>query len=137
MKVFIRKWVKMEKVKDSKYPADLSELIEKMQAGRYKHLSIFLYRDKSSLDMGFGQRYLLVNNRGFALYDLKSVDYKAGFLQMLFTNPDTGCFAKINLDVNNEHPEHYGLCWSDIKDMVYNEVASDYDGADLLELENE
>lgn len=127
----------MEKVKDSKYPADLSELIEKMQAGRYKHLSIFLYRDKSSLDMGFGQRYLLVNNRGFALYDLKSVDYKAGFLQMLFTNPDTGCFAKINLDVNNEHPEHYCLCWSDIKDMVYNEVASDDGAAGLLELEYE
>ena len=137
MKVFIRKWVKMKKVKDSKYPADLPELIEAMQAGRYKHLSIFLYRDKSSLDMGFGQRYLLVTPDGFGLYDLKSVDYKAGFLQMLFTNPDTGCFAKINLDVNNEHPEHYCLCWSDIKDMVYNEVASDDGAAGLLELEYE
>ena len=127
----------MEKTTYDTYPADLPELIEAMQAGKYKHLSIFLYRDKSSLDMGFGQRYLLVNNRGFALYDLKSVDYKAGFLQMLFTNPDTGCFAKINLDVNNEHPEHYCLCWSDIKDMVYNEIASDYDAAGLLELEYE
>lgn len=127
----------MEEVTYSKYPADLSELIEEMQAGRYKHLSIFLYRHKSSLDIGFGQRYLLVTPDGFGLYDLKSVDYKAGFLQMLFTNPDTGCFAKINLDVNNEHPEHYCLCWSDIKDMVYNEIASDYDDADLLELEDE
>ena len=127
----------MEKSTYTTYPADLPELIEAMQDGKYKHLSIFLYRDKSSLDMGFGQRYLLVNNRGFALYDLKSVDYKAGFLQMLFTNPDTGCFAKINLDVNNEHPEHYCLCWSDIKDMVYNEIASDYVDDELLELEDE
>jgi len=119
------------------YPADLPELIEAMQAGMYKHLSIFLYRHKSSLDMGFGQRYFLVNNSGFGLYDLKTVDYNNGFLQMLFTNPDTGCFAEVNLDVNNEHPEHFAIRWNDIKDMVYNGIASDYDDADLLELENE
>ena len=127
----------MEEVTYSKYPADLSELIEEMQAGRYKHLSIFLYRDKSSLDMGFGQQYLLVSNSGFGLYELKSVDYNSGFLQMLFTNPDTGCFAEVNLDVNNEHPEHFAIRWNDLKDMVYNGIASDYDDADLLELENE
>jgi len=137
MKVFIRKCLTMEKTIYNTYPADLPELIEAMQAGKYKHLSIFLYHDKSSLDMGFGQRYLLVNNSGFGLYDLKSVDYNSGFLQMLFTNPDTGCFAEVNLDVNNEHPEHFAIRWNDIKDMVYNDIASDYDATDLLELENE
>jgi hypothetical protein len=137
MKVFIRKWHSMEKPIYNIYPADLPELIEAMQAGKYKHLSIFLYRDKSSLDMGFGQQYLLVSNSGFGLYELKSVDYNSGFLQMLFTNPDTGCFAEVNLDVNNEHPEHFAIRWNDLKDMVYNGIASDYDDADLLELENE
>ena len=127
----------MEKSTYTTYPADLPELIEAMQAGKYKHLSIFLYRDKSSLDMGFGQRYLLVSNSGFALYDLKSVDYISGFLQMLFTNPDTGCFAEVNLDVNNVHPEHYCLRWDDIKDMVYAEIANDYIDDELLELEYE
>ncbi|OQC18473.1 MAG: hypothetical protein BWX72_00003 [Firmicutes bacterium ADurb.Bin080] len=127
----------MEKSTYNTYPADLPELIEAMQAGKYKHLSIFLYRDKSSLDMGFGQRYLLVNNTGFGLYELKGVDYNAGFLQMLFANSDTGCNAEVNIDVNNEHPEHYAIRWNDIKDMVYNEIASDYDAADLLELDDE
>ena len=37
----------MEKSTYTTYPADLPELIEAMQAGMYKHLSIFLYRDKS------------------------------------------------------------------------------------------
>ena len=137
MKVFIRKWHSMEKPIYNIYPADLPELIEAMQAGKYKHLSIFLYRDKSSLDVGFGQRYLLVSNSGFGLYELKSVDYNAGFLQMLFTNPDTGCFAEVNLDVNNEHPENYCLRWSDIKNMVFDEIASDYIDDELLELEDE
>lgn len=127
----------MEKPIYNIYPADLPELIEAMQAGKYKHLSIFLYRDKSSLDVGFGQRYLLINSSGFGLYELKSVDYNSGFLQMLFTNPDTGCFAEVNLDVNNEHPENYCLRWSDIKNMVYNDIASDYIDDELLELEYE
>ena len=127
----------MEKTTYDTYPADLPELIEAMHAGKYKHLSIFIYRHQSSLDLGFGQKYLVINPNGFGLYELKSVDYSAGFLQMLFTNPDTGCIAEVNLDVNDEHPEHYALCWNDIKDLVFNEIASDYDAADLLELENE
>ena len=127
----------MEKSRYNTYPADMPELIEAMQAGMYKHLSIFLYHDKSSLDMGFGQRYLLVNNYGFGLYDLKSVDYNSGFLQMLFTNPDTGCFAEVNLDVNNEHPEHYAIRLHDLKDMLYAEITSDNVDGELLELEYE
>jgi len=137
MKVFIRKWHTMEKLTYNTSPADLPELIEAMQAGKYKHLSIFLYRDKSSLDMGFGQEYLVVNNRGFGLYDLKSVDYNSGFLQMLFTNPDTGCFAEVNLDVNNEHPEHYAIRLHDLKDMLYAEITSGIVDDELLKLENE
>ncbi len=127
----------MEKLTYNTSPADLPELIEAMQAGKYKHLSIFLYRDKSSLDMGFGQEYLVVNNRGFGLYDLKSVDYNSGFLQMLFTNPDTGCFAEVNLDVNNEHPEHYAIRLHDLKDMLYAEITSGIVDDELLKLENE
>ena len=127
----------MEKSRYNTYPADLPELIEAMQAGKYKHLQIFLYRDKSSLDLGFGQKYLVINHNGFGVYELKSVDYNGHFLQMLFANPDTGCFAEVNLDVNNEHPEHFFFLLNDIKDMVYNEIARDYDATDLLELENE
>jgi len=127
----------MEKPTYTTYPADLPELIEAMQAGKYKHLSIFLYRDKSSLDLGFGQKYLVINPNGFELYELKGVDYNGGFLQLLFTNTDTGCIAELNLDVNDEHPERFALRWNDIKDMVYNEIAINYDAADLLELEND
>ena len=127
----------MEKSTYNTYPADLPELIKAMQAGKYKHLSIFLYRDKSSLDMGFGQRYLLVSNSGFGVYDFKSVDYNGGFLQLLFSNSDTGCIAELYIDVNNEHPEYLAIRWNDIKDMVFNDIASNYDDADLLELDDE
>ena len=127
----------MEKTTYNLYPADLPELIEAMQAGKYKHLSIFLYRDKSSLDLGFGQKYLVINHNGFGVYELKSVDYNGHFLQMLFANPDTGCFAEVNLDVNNEHPEHYAIRLHDLKDILYAEITSDIVDDELLELEYE
>ncbi len=127
----------MEKSTYTTYPADLPELIEAMQAGKYQHLQIFLYHDKSSLDMGFGQRYLLVSNSGFGLYELKSVDYNRGILQILFTDPVTGCFAEVNLDVNNEHPEHYAIRLHDLKDMLYAEITSGIVDDELLKLENE
>jgi len=127
----------MEEVTYSKYPADLSELIEEMQAGRYKHLSIFLYRDKSSLDMGFNQQYLIISRHGFDVYILKSVDYNSGVLQMLFSEPDTECVIELTIDINNEHPEYLAIRWNDIKDMVYDEVVSNYNAADLLELNEE
>ena len=127
----------MEELTYNTYPADLPELIEAMQAGKYKHLSIFLYRDKSSLDMGFGQQYLLVSNSGFGLYELKSVDYNDGILQILFTDPATGNDAELNLDVNNEHPEHYAIRLHDLKDMLYAEITSGIVDDELLELENE
>ena len=102
-----------------------------------KHLQIFLSRNKSNLGLGFGQKYLVVNPDGFGLYELNSVDYNAGILQMLFTNPDTGCNAEINLDVNDAHPAYIFICWKDIRNMVYDEITSSCADEDLLELDNE
>ncbi len=127
----------MENTIYTTYPADLPELIEAMQAGKYRHLQIFLYRDKSSLDLGFNQQYLLICRTGFGVYELKSMDYNGRFLQMDFLNRDTGCIDIMNIDVHNEHPEYLAIRWNDIKNMVYDEVVSDYNAADLLELENE
>ena len=94
----------MEKTTDNNYPATIEDLIVAMQepSGRYKHLQLMFYRNKSSLGLGFGQKYLVVNRNGFGLYELNSVDYNNGILQMLFTNPATGNTAEVNLDVNVE-----------------------------------
>ena len=127
----------MEKANNSTYPATIIDLINQMQEGRYTHLQIFLSRNQSNLGLGFGQKYLVVTPDGFGLYELNCVDYNAGILQMLFTNPDTGCNAEINLDVNDEHPAYIFICWKDIRDMVYDEITNCCAGEDLLELDNE
>jgi len=127
----------MEKSRYNTYPADMPELIEAMQAGMYNHLQIFLSRNKSTLDLGFGQKYLVISHNGFGLYELKGVDYNGGILQILFTDPVTGNDAELNLEVNNEHPEHYVIRLHDLKDMLYAEITSDNVDGELLELEYE
>ena len=127
----------MEKAINNTYPADITDLINQMQEGKYKHLQIFLSRNQSNLGLGFGQKYLVVNPDGFGLYELNCVDYNAGILQMLFTKPATGNTAEINLDINDEHPAYIFICWKDIRDMVYDEIPSSCAGEDLLELDNE
>ena len=129
----------MENTTDNNYPATLADLIEAMQdpSGRYKHLQIFFYRNKSSLDLGFGQKYLIVNRIGFDLYELTGVDYHSGVIKMLFNNPSNGNSAEINLNINDEHPEHFLICWNDIKNMVYAEQTHNSVDADLLELDAE
>ena len=127
----------MEKANNNTYPADITDLIEQMQEGKYKYLQIFLSRNQSNLGLGFGQKYLVVTPDGFGLYELNSVDYNAGILQMLFTNPDTGNTAEICLDVNDTHPAYTFICWKDIRDMVYDEITNCCAGEDLLELDNE
>lgn len=87
--------------------------------------------------MGFGQRYLIVNRNGFDLYELTGVDYNNVILKMIFTNPATGNSAEINLDVNDEHPENFLICWNDIKNMAYAEQTHNSVDDELMELENE
>ena len=129
----------MENTTDNNYPATRADLIEAMQypSGRYKHLQIFFYRNKSSLDLGFGQKYLIVNRLGFDLYELTGVDYHSGVIKMLFNNPSNGNSAEINLDINDEHSEHFLICWNDIKNMLYAEQTHNSVDADLLELDAE
>jgi hypothetical protein len=118
------------------YPSTLQELLDDMQSGRYSHLQFILNRKKHH-NLGMGQKYLVVNNIGFGLYELNCVDYSNGIIKMIVTNPDTGNTSEITLDVRNKHPETYLINWTDIEDMVYAERNFDCADDDLLELEDE
>jgi hypothetical protein len=119
------------------YSATLDELIDDMQnhSDRYKHLKIILNRNHNNRSLGLGQRYLVVNNEGIGVYQLNDVDYSNGKIHMIFTNTSTGNMAKISLDVNDEHPEHFLICWNDIKQMAYAESTCYDTNDELLELE--
>ena len=119
------------------HPSTFEELLNIMEdpSGRYKHLQIIFYRNKNSL--GLGQTYLVVNSEGFALYRLNDVNYDSGILLMTFTNPKNGNTETISLDVENEHPEHFLICWEDLKQLMYEEALNDLNDEELLELESE
>ena len=120
------------------YPSTLDELIDYMEKHpvRYKQLQFILNRKKHHR-LGMGQRYLVVNRFGFGLYELISVDYSNGIIQMIFTNPDTGNPAEFNLEANYEQPDIYLINWKDVEEMVYAGVSIGCDNDELLELEDE
>ena len=117
----------------------LDELLDDMQnpSGKFKHLQIVLYRNKNSLKLGLGQKYLVVNNVGFGVYILNNVDYENSTIQMFFTNTFTGDKAEISLDINEKHPQVFIICWKDIKEMVFNEYVTVVAYDELLEFDFE
>jgi len=121
------------------YPETMEELLDAMEdpSGRYKHLRIILYRNRSSIGLGLGQQYLVVNRNGFGLYQLTDINYSNGILVMTFANPKTCNVAKVTLDINNKHPEHFLIGWNDLKQLVYEETISDLINDEILELEKD
>lgn len=122
----------------NEYPNTLKELVTDMELhpDNYKHMQFILNRQKH-MNLGLGQLYLVVNNVGFGLYRLDSLDYQQGFILLSFTNPATGNIAEYSLDINNRHPDVFLINWKDIEDMVYSEIASTYNDNELRELEKE
>lgn len=120
------------------YPNTLYDLIVDMELNpeRYKHLQFILNRPEH-MGLGLGQLYLVVNENGFGLYRLDDVDYENSIIQLSFTNPMTGNYAEISLDINNKHPQLFLINWLDIEDTVYKEVVYDFTDNELLELESE
>ncbi len=119
-------------------PATMDELITDMELNpeRYKHLQFILNRQEH-MGLGLGQLYLVVNETGFGVYRLDDVDYENSNIRLSFSNPLTGNYAEISLDINNKHPQLFLINWLDIEDMMYKEMVYDFIDNELLELENE
>ena len=125
----------MEKTTDNGNPATFDDLITELETGEYKHLQIFLFREKPSLGFVEDARYLIVNREGFGLYRLHNLDYKDGKIQLEFTNPATGNPANVSLDIHDTHPDLFIVNWKDIEEMVYADQTNTFD--ELLELGSE
>jgi hypothetical protein len=104
------------------------------KSGSYSHLQVILNR-KYNRSLGLGQEYLVINDIGFGVYKLNHIDYSDGIILMTLTNITTSNIAQFSLDVNDEHPEHYLICWDDIKQMVYAGSACNIINDELLEIE--
>jgi hypothetical protein len=78
----------MEKTTNNTYPANIAELIDQMETGRYKHLQIFL-RHNTIQSWGWTWTEISDANRDdFGVYTVMSVDYGNGNIQLVLTNAD-------------------------------------------------
>lgn len=94
----------------------IQELLDD-KSGKYTNLQIILNR-KDNRSLGLGQEYLAVNNIGFGVYQLNDIDYSDGIILLTLTNISNGNRVEITMDINDEHPQYFLICWEDIKQMV-------------------
>ncbi|MBP7509067.1 MAG: hypothetical protein KA807_14740 [Prolixibacteraceae bacterium] len=122
----------------NQFPATIDELVDDMERNpdKYKHLKFILHRKKHR-KLELGQKYLLVNQDQFGVFQLDMVDYNKGYIQMLLIDPDTGIPSEINFNINNKHPETFLINWTDIEDMVYAERNLNCADCELLELDTD
>lgn len=103
-----------------------------LTTGRYNHLKIILSKNNNRT---LGQHYLVVSAAGYGVYQLNDIDYNNGTIVMTLTNTDTVESTQIRLDINNEHPQYFLICWDDIVNMVKKEDAGKTPDNNLLDFD--
>jgi hypothetical protein len=114
------------------YPSTFDELVDDMEdhPDRYKHLQIMLYH-KIDHHPHLGDKYLVVNENGFNVCQLKDLEYSDGKIFLTLINTNTCNMEKIAVNVNEKHPKLFLINWKDVEDMVYVESIC-YDTNDEL-----
>lgn len=121
------------------YPSTFEELrgaILKDPSGRYKHFKIVFHRYSTDLNLILGKKYLVVDTDGFNMYQLKTINYKNGMLQMIFTS-SIGKTIIISHDINDEQPKYFFIDWDDLNQLMLEENVLDFIDDELLELEKD
>jgi len=113
----------------------LDELIDDIQSGNYKHIQIFVYKDKPINNFGRDEKFLVVNNNGFGLYRLSNLDFSDDKIQLVFTDPATGNPVTASLDIKHTKSDLFIIDRKDIADLVYNDQTVGID--ELLELDED
>lgn len=120
-----------------KYPNSIDEMLSEMKKHPdvYQHLKVFLRHENSTDIPDFGEDYLAVSPTGFGLYQINSVDYQNGRINISLTEASTSNKVSYSLDINNQNPSCLFIRWKDLKNMVFDEcMKRDVNDNDLLEL---
>jgi hypothetical protein len=115
-------------------PTTLQELLDDIQSypDKFKHLQIILNRN-DNCSMWLGQRYLVVNNEGFGLYQIQNINYTADIIQLELKNITSDELACVALDINDDSMHLILVCWNDIVLIVKKDDAMTLNNDDLSE----
>lgn len=118
-------------------PASIQELVHHMEKhpDLYKHIQIFLRRERNTGIPDFGEEYLAVSPSGFGLYRINSTDYQNGRIILSLTEASTNKAVNYSFNINDVHPTCLFIRWKDVKSMVFDEcMKRNVNDSDLLEL---
>ena len=87
---------------------------------KYKHLQVFLHRerpDNSHQDYEF----LMVSPKVFGKVRILNVDIEDDFIILEFLDCSTILVGNVKLDIHENNPQTFFICWRDIKQIVLDE----------------
>lgn len=100
----------------------------------YEHLQVFLHREKTC-ESHQDYEFLMVTPNVFGKVKLMNLAVEDNFVILEILDCSTQKVGNIRLNIKDNSPQTFFICWKDIKKMVMDENAIKYNSDELLEFE--
>ena len=112
---------------------ELIDLFESY-ADKFKHLQVFLHRERDT-DSRPDNFFLMVTPRVFGKIEVRELTVEGNLIDVEFLDCTMEEVGNIKIDIHDDRPTIFFICWQDVKKMVLDETISSYCNNDLLEFD--
>lgn len=112
------------------------ELIDLFESypDNYKHLQVFLHRERPD-DSHQDYEFLMVTPMVFGKVRILNVSVVENFIILEFKDCSTKLVGNVRIDINDNNPQTFFICWQDIRKMVMEETSTNISNDELLDFE--
>ena len=104
---------------------NVQNLIDLMETSpqNYENLQVFLHRERAGNCIQ-DHEFLMVTPTSFGKIELLNVSVEDNFVILEIKDCCTQLVANVRIDISDESPQTFFICWRDIKNMVMSENKS-------------
>ena len=125
--------MKLTNIHNDDKTQELCDLIESFPED-YKHLQVFLHRERDT-DSRPDNFFLMVSPRVCGKVKLLDLKVEGSFINIEFLDCTMQEQGNIKIDIHDDRPTIFFICWQDVRKMVLDETISSYNNKDLLEFD--
>lgn len=116
----------------------MEELVNQMSFSPddYMNLQIFLHR-KRDINSRPNNYFLMVTPKVFGKVEVLDLTIEGNFINIEFLDCAMQEHGNIWINISDEKPSSFFICWQDVRKMVLDETISSYCDKDLLEFDYE
>lgn len=100
----------------------------------FKHLKIFLHRKREN-NIKQDLEFIMITPNAFGKVKLLNLNVEGTFVIIDFLDCASEQVGNVKIDVNDNKPQVFFICWQDIKSMVRSDKNIIIDNSELLEFD--